>query len=46
VATVLRMVQQPELLDSAPNVSAYLARCEARPAWRKILAEHQQRLAA
>jgi glutathione S-transferase len=46
MATVLRMVQQPELLDAAPNVAAYLARCESRPAWRKVLAEHQQRLAA
>jgi glutathione S-transferase len=46
MATVLRLVQQPDLLDAAPNVTAYLARCESRPAWKKILAEHQQRLAA
>jgi glutathione S-transferase len=46
MATVLRMVQQPDLLAAAPNVAAYLARCESRPAWGKVLAEHQQRLAA
>ena len=46
MATVLRLVQQPDLLDAVPNVGAYLARCESRPAWRKVLAEHQQRLAA
>ena len=46
MATVLRMVQQPDLLETAPNVAAYLARCESRPAWTKVLAEHQQRLAA
>jgi glutathione S-transferase len=46
MATVLRMVQQPDLLAAAPNVAAYLERCEARPAWTKVLAEHQQRLAA
>ena len=46
LTTVLRMVQQPDLLDAAPSVVAYLERCEGRPAWRKVLAEHQQRLAA
>jgi glutathione S-transferase len=46
MATVLRMVQEADLLDAAPNVSAYLARCESRAAWAKVFAEHQQRLAA
>jgi glutathione S-transferase len=46
LATVLRMVRQPELVEAAPNVVAYLARCEARPAWGRVLAEHRQRLAA
>ena len=45
MATVLR-VAQSDLLSAAPNAAAYLARCEARPAWTKVLAEHQQRLAA
>ena len=46
MATVLRLVQQTDHIDRAPNVAAYLARCEARPAWQKICAEHRQRLAA
>jgi glutathione S-transferase len=46
MATVLRMVQQPDLLAGVPNVAAYLARCETRPAWSRVLAEHRQRLAA
>ena len=46
MSTVLRIVQHTDLLDSAPSVEAYRARCEARPAWRRVLAEHQQRLAA
>jgi glutathione S-transferase len=45
MATVLRLVPSA-LLAPAPRVAAYLARCESRPAWRKIVAEHQQRLAA
>jgi len=45
MATVLRLVPS-DLLAPAPSVAAYLARCESRPAWRKIFAEHQQRLAA
>jgi glutathione S-transferase len=46
MTTVLRMAQPTDLLRAAPNVAAYQARCEARPAFRKVLAEHQQRLAA
>lgn len=46
MSTVLRLVQHSDLLCAAPNVAAYRARCEARPAWRTVLAEHQQRLAA
>ena len=46
MSTVLRIVQHTDLLDAAPNVESYRARCEARPAWRRVLAEHQQRLAA
>jgi glutathione S-transferase len=46
MATVLRMVRESDLLAAAPNVTAYLARCESRPAWTKVLAEHEQRLAA
>jgi glutathione S-transferase len=46
MATVLRLVPPTDLLDAAPDVAAYLARCESRPAWTKVFAEHQQRLAA
>jgi len=46
MATVLRLVQQRDLLAAVPRVAAYLERCEARPAWRQVLAEHRQRLAA
>jgi len=46
MSTVLRLVQHTDLLRAAPNVADYQARCEARPAWRRVLAEHQQRLAA
>jgi glutathione S-transferase len=46
MATVLRMVQETDLLAAAPSVVAYLERCASRPAWTKVLAEHQQRLAA
>jgi len=46
MATVLRMVREADLLAAVPNVTAYLARCESRPAWVKVFAEHQQRLAA
>ena len=45
LATVLRMAPT-DLLGAAPKTTAYLARCESRPAWIKVLAEHQQRLAA
>jgi glutathione S-transferase len=46
MSTALRMVQHTDLLRAVPNVAAYHARCEARPAWSRVLAEHQQRRAA
>jgi glutathione S-transferase len=46
MSTVLRIVQHTDLLSAAPSVDAYRVRCEARPAWRKVIAEHHQRLAA
>ncbi len=46
MSAVLRLIQDTPLLDSAPHVAAYKARCEGRPAWRKVFAEHQRRLAA
>jgi len=46
VSAVLRLAQHTPLLRAVPHVAAYKERCEARPAWRKVLAEHQRRLAA
>jgi glutathione S-transferase len=46
MSATLRLIQHTDLLDAAPNVAAYKARCEARPAWRKIYAAYEQRLAA
>jgi glutathione S-transferase len=46
LSTGLRLVGHSDLLRAAPNVAAYQTRCEARPAWKRVLAEHQQRLAA
>jgi hypothetical protein len=42
----LPLVQHTDLLRTAPNVAAYKERCETRPTWMKVAAEHHQRLAA
>ncbi|HZF32060.1 MAG TPA: glutathione S-transferase family protein [Gammaproteobacteria bacterium] len=46
MSSALREIQHTDLLGGAPNVAAYKTRCEARPAWRKIYAAYEQRLAA
>jgi len=46
MSSVLRLIQHTDLLDAAPNVAAYKARCEARPAWRNVYSAYEQRLAA
>ena len=46
MTTVLRLVQHTDLLRAVPNVAAYQERCQARPAWRKVISEHRNRLAA
>lgn len=46
MTSALRMLQHTDMLDAAPNVAAYKVRCEARPAWGKIYAAYEQRLAA
>src|SRR5262245_8788178 len=46
MTTVLRMLPHTDMLQAAPNVRAYKERCEARPAWRKVIEEHFARLAA
>ncbi len=38
MATVLRMLRHTDLVTSIPALAAYLARCEARPAFQKALA--------
>lgn len=38
MATVLRMLRHTDLVASIPALAAYLARCEARPAFQKALA--------
>jgi glutathione S-transferase len=46
MSAVLRLVQHTDLLAAVPNVAAFKTRCESRPAFRKVLGEHQERLAA
>ncbi|WP_198350820.1 glutathione S-transferase family protein [Flavisphingomonas formosensis] len=40
MASVLRGVPHSAILADYPNLAAYRARCEARPAFRKALADH------
>jgi glutathione S-transferase len=46
MTTVLRLVQHTDLLRAAPHVAAYKGRCEERPASKKVVAAHHERLAA
>ena len=39
MATVLRIVRHTDLVTSDPTLAPYLARCEARPAFQKALAD-------
>jgi glutathione S-transferase len=43
--SVLRFIQHTDLLEDVPAVSAYKTRCEARPAWKRVLAAYEARLA-
>jgi glutathione S-transferase len=40
MACVLRSLESTALLDAYPNLAAYLARCQARPAFQRALAAH------
>jgi glutathione S-transferase len=40
MASVLRALRHTELVAEHQNLKAYLARCEARPAFQKALADH------
>jgi glutathione S-transferase len=44
MATVLRFLRHTELVTERPSLGAYLARCEARPAFRQALSDHQAAL--
>jgi glutathione S-transferase len=46
MSAALRLIQHTNLLDATPDLSRYKERCESRPAWRKIYAAYEQRLAA
>jgi glutathione S-transferase len=46
MSAVLRLIQHTNLLDATPNLRRYKERCESRPAWRKIYAAYEQRIAA
>ena len=46
MTTVLRAVRTSTLLGDFPRVSAYGARCEARPAWNRTLEAYERRLGA
>ena len=40
MASVLRGMRHTRILADYPNLAAFMARCEARPAFRKALADH------
>ena len=46
MATVLRFLRHTDLVSSIPNLSAYLRRAEARPAFQRALADQLAAFAA
>jgi glutathione S-transferase len=44
MTSVLRFVQHTDLLAGLPNVTAYKARCQKRPAFEKALHDHKMRV--
>jgi glutathione S-transferase len=46
MSTVLRIVDFTRMIEDYEHIAAYKARCEDRPAWKKIFGEYCQRLAA
>jgi glutathione S-transferase len=40
MSSVLRILRDTDVLEAFPNLAAYRARCEARPAFQKALADH------
>lgn len=46
MTTVLRMLRHTDIVTRRPALKAYQERCEARPAFRKALADHLRPFAA
>jgi glutathione S-transferase len=46
MVTALRFLRHTDLVTGRPALKAYLARCEARPAFQKALADHMRPFAA
>jgi glutathione S-transferase len=44
MAGVLRTIRKTDLLEPFPSIKAYVARCQARPAWQRTLALSAERL--
>ena len=42
MTTVLRNLRQTDIVAARPVLAAYQARCEARPAFKKALADHMR----
>jgi glutathione S-transferase len=46
MTTVLRMLRHTDIVSERPALNAYKGRCEARPAFRKAMADHLRPFAA
>ncbi len=46
MSTVLRAIQHTDILNGFPKLAAYKARCEDRPAWKRLYGDYERRLAA
>jgi glutathione S-transferase len=46
MTTVLRILRHTEIVAERPALKAYQERCEARPAFKKALADHLKPFAA
>lgn len=44
MAGVLRTIRKTELMAPFPSITAYFARCQARPAWQRTLALYAERM--
>ncbi len=43
LAGVLRTIRKTDLMEPFPNIKAYFARCQARPAWQRTLELYAER---